>query len=180
MDLMSPSFKNAMNEINSKGFSAVDLRGQVPNLLGESLYSAMNKRDLHPNKDNYYNEIAFYFTKDWEDVSGGLSNFHDEATLGIIFDSKEASRLIDHQLGQGFSSAILKWCRTVSELITNYHFGLDDNEIRLSRCMIRQMDHDHKTAHLGAKLHEDQGYSGRNYRQLVSAVLHDIRNSNNF
>ncbi len=168
---LSQKVKTAMQDINSVGFSVIDLKGKTPEILGKPLYLAMDKKKLHANRDSYYNEIAFYFPDDWKKVSSGLKSFHDESTTLFIHDSEKASRIIDNELGLKFTPVILGFTQTVNNLVTKYHCGLKDNELKLARCMIRQMNERHNTSHLGSEVHEDQGYTGRAYRQMVSAIL---------
>jgi len=64
-NLNSENFQNAISLVNKAGFAAIDLSEELPKELGPDLYHKMNQITLHPSRERYYNEIAFYWPEDW-------------------------------------------------------------------------------------------------------------------
>ncbi|MGE0526895.1 MAG: hypothetical protein AB7P49_07530 [Bdellovibrionales bacterium] len=67
--------------------------------------------------------------------------------------------------------SVLEFTLKVRELTRRNHFGLPNNELRLARVMLRQMNEGHRTGHRGSEYHEDIGYAGRPYQQLLSVII---------
>jgi len=170
-NLSSTTIFNAISEVNKAGFSSIDISNMVLPTLGENLYNIMDKYDFHENRYSYYNEVSFYWPEDWNDVENGIGSFHKEAELKTILPFKKAKLFLDESLGQNLSSLVFEFTSKVKELIVENHHGLLNNELKLSRAMVRQMNQHSFTKHQGADFHEDCGYSNTNYQQLLSAIV---------
>jgi hypothetical protein len=164
-------FRNIFDQVNTLGFSVVDLTVQFNPLLGEPLYKAMDAVKLHPMSATYYNEIAFYWPEDWKDVSDGIGCFHAIKDVERVYAAQKANLILQESLGAHFAEAIFSFAESLKGNIVRNHIGLDNNELRLSRVMIRQMNERHVTHHGAIEFHEDRGYVGRTYRQLLSAIV---------
>lgn len=169
--LNDKKFENAIVLLNQQGYSSLELHSDTIDRLGKSLYLSIDKIQLHPQRENYYNEIAFYWPQDWSDVDQGIGAFHEQKSLTHIFSVDDAKRVLSEKIGEAHTNSIIDFAFQVKQFIIKNHHGLKNNELRLSRVMVRQMNTNHHTKHGGSDLHEDMGYSGRPYQQLLSAIV---------
>lgn len=168
--LTAEKMKAAISLVNKQGYAALDLPNKYQVELGEALYQAVDSVTLHPSRDTYYNEIAFYWPEDWFDVEHGICSFHDERSLRYIYSAKDARNILTEKIGEAHTEAILEFASHIKHLVIENHHGLQNNELRLARVMVRQMNENQHTRHSGASIHEDIGYSDRPYQQLLSVV----------
>ncbi len=169
--LTDENVQSAIALVNEQGYAAVSLHPDVVAKLGHSLYQAIDAITLHPQRDTYYNEIAFFWPNDWSDVEHGIGAFHEQRSLSKIYPADKAKTILDEQIGLDHSDAILNFASQVKQLIVRHHHGLKNNELRLARVMIRQMNEKNSTKHSGSNLHEDIGYNDRPYQQLLSVIV---------
>lgn len=170
-NLNSQSFRSAITQVNELGFASIDLIADLPEELGQQLYEKMNAIDLHPSRARYYNEIAFYWPEDWSDIKEGIGSFHEQKSLKYIYPKTEAQGIMTKNFGEFTTNSILNFVETIKNLTISNHIGLKNNELRLARVMLRQMNESDKTTHGGSDYHEDSGYQNRPYQQLLSVIL---------
>ena len=171
LDLLETHMRRAIATVNKDGFAAIDLSTSLPIELGHELYSALDPITLHPGRSKYYNEVALYWPEDWVGVENGIGSFHEQSSLKYIYPVDKGFRLLEQNLGSNQALAILDFVRAVKIATIKHHFGLANNELRLSRVMIRQMGERDRTFHGGADWHEDIGYPDRGYQQLLSVII---------
>jgi hypothetical protein len=171
LEITEKQMKDAISLVNLRGYASLELPSDLVVNLGASLYRAMDAHVFHPDRQKYYNEIAFYWPEDWRDVDLGLAAFHEEKSLRHILPFQEAQKILSKKIGAISSHAIFDFVVQIKRLIVQNHHGLKNNELRLSRVMVRQMNEGHLTTHGGSDVHEDIGYSHRPYRQLLSAIV---------
>jgi hypothetical protein len=164
-------FQSAMAQVNELGFASIDLSVDLPEELGQQLYEKMNIIDLHPSRARYYNEIAFYWPEDWSDVKEGIGSFHEQKSLKYIYPKANAQEIMTKNFGESTTNSILNFTEMIKNLTISNHIGLKNNELRLARVMLRQMNESDKTTHGGSDYHEDSGYQDRPYQQLLSVIL---------
>ncbi|MGE0763755.1 MAG: hypothetical protein AB7N80_10800 [Bdellovibrionales bacterium] len=169
--LNQQTFHNAIAKVNKDGFSTINLKKIFPANLGRDLFDAMDRVDFHSSRADYYNEVCLHWPEDWKDVPNGLAAFHDSDHLAQILSNEDAKKLLQENLGAKLTRSIFNFTEKIKNLIMRTHHGLPNNELRLSRLMIRQMGPTQTTTHGTADLHEDLGYEHRPYQQLLSAVL---------
>jgi len=162
---------DAIGLVNRQGYAAIELPHQLVVKLGRPLYQAMDAVTLHPNRENYYNEIAFYWPEDWRDVDQGIGSFHEQKSLRHIFPVQEAQKILAEKIGINHCATVLDFASQIKHLVIRNHHGLKNNELRLARVMVRQMSESNLTTHVGSEVHEDIGYSERPYQQLLSVVV---------
>ena len=165
------NFERAILEVNKSGFAAIDLSKDLPDHLSEKLYTAMDSNTFHPNRSRYYNELSFYWPEDWSDVEGGIGSFHEERSLEYILPFPEAEALMNEHFGEDQTKTITNFAKQVKKQTVSAHRGLANNELRLSRAILRQMNEGDSTEHLAYEYHKDIGYSDRPYQQLLSVVI---------
>lgn len=170
-NLTPQNFKDAIVKVNEIGFASIDISADLPKELSSELYEKFNSVDLHPSRAKYYNEIAFYWPEDWADVPEGIAAFHEQKSLKHIYPQKQAQEIMNQHFGESITNSIFNFARTVKELTISNHFGLKNNELKLARVMIRQMNEQDHTTHGGSDYHEDSGYQNRPYQQLLSVIL---------
>lgn len=170
-NLTPKNIHSAIEKVNREGFATIDLSEDISPDLGVNLYEIMNNKEFHPSRAHYYNEIAFYWPDDWKDVSEGIGSFHEQKSLKQILPFPQAKHLLLSHFGGEITQAIVDFVSQVKNLVVSQHHGLSNNELRLSRVMIRQLNENDHTLHGGSDCHEDQGYSNRPYQQLLSAVI---------
>ncbi len=163
--------RDAIRQVNERGYAALTLPEDLITKLGEPLYKSVDQVTLHPNREKYYNEIAFYWPEDWRDVDRGIGAFHNENSLRHIYSNSDAERILNEKIGPDQTALVMSFSFQIKQLVVTNHHGLVNNEIRLARVMIRQMNENQRTAHGGADVHEDIGYNDRPYRQLLSVIL---------
>jgi hypothetical protein len=170
-EITEKQMKDAIGLVNLRGYASLELPPDLVFSLGESLYRAMDAHVFHPDRQKYYNEIAFYWPEDWQDVEQGIAAFHEQKSLRYILPFQEAQKILSEKIGSNSSHTIFDFATQIKQLIVRNHHGLKNNELRLSRVMVRQMNEDHMTTHGGSDVHEDIGYSHSPYRQLLSAIV---------
>lgn len=168
--LTAEKMKAAISLVNKQGYAALDLPNEYHLALGEALYHAVDSVTLHPNRDTYYNEITFYWPEDWFDVEHGICSFHDEKSLRSIYPANVAQKILIDKIGESHTEAIFEFASQIKHLVIENHHGLQNNELRLARVIVRQMNENQQTQHSGASIHEDIGYSDRAYQQLLSVI----------
>ena len=171
MKLSSENVRKAIARVNEVGFASIDLRADLSHSLGIDLYNLMEQKSFHPSREMYYNEIAFYWPEDWHEVPESIGSFHEQKSLKHILPFSNAQQLLQDSFGDEITQAVVNFTSLVKNLIVSEHHGLLNNELRLSRVMLRQMNARHKTSHGGSDFHEDRGYSDRPYQQLLSAII---------
>ncbi len=171
LELGDAQIRDAIDLVNRKGFASLALPASVVFELGHLLYQDMDTVSFHPNRQSYYNEIAFYWPEDWLDVDRGIGSFHDQRSLRHILPIGDAQNVLREKLGIRHTAAILNFASDIKRLVIRNHHGLRNNELRLSRVMVRQMNESNQTTHGGSEVHEDIGYTGRRYQQLLSAIV---------
>jgi len=169
--LTDKNFREAMAAVNTQGFAAIDLSREILPHLGQELYAKMDGIHFHKNRATYYNEIAFYWPEDWSDVELGIGAFHEQKSLKNILPHSEAAELLQTHFGSDLASSIIAFVEKIKTLTVSNHFGLNNNELRLARVMMRQMNQSDHTSHGGANDHEDIGYANRPYQQLLSVIV---------
>ncbi|MBL7689621.1 MAG: hypothetical protein JNJ49_16410 [Bdellovibrionaceae bacterium] len=169
--LTDEKIQSAISLVNQQGYAAIDLHSDVVNKLGKPLYQAIDAVTLHPQRDKYYNEIAFFWPEDWQGVEQGIGSFHEQKSLDKIYQADAAKTILGEKIGSSYSDVILDFAFQVKQLIIRHHHGLKKNELRLARVMVRQMNEKNLTRHNGSNLHEDIGYNNRPYQQLLSAIV---------
>lgn len=170
-NLIPENFRTAISKINETGYASIDLSTDIPNLLGIDLYTMMDRQNFHPSRAHYYNEIAFYWPEDWHGIPEGIGAFHEQTSLKYILPFPPARDLLLDHFGIEATQAIVDFVSRVKNLVVSQHHGLPNNELKLSRVMLRQMNENDRTMHGGSNFHEDQGYAHRPYQQLLSAVI---------
>jgi hypothetical protein len=175
-ELSSAQVNDAIGFVNRHGYAALKLPPQLVFRLGEPLYLAMDAATFHACREKYYNEIAFYWPEDWDDVDQGICSFHEHKSLRHIFPARVAKKILTEKIGRVHSDSILNFASQIKRLVIQNHHGLKNNELRISRVMVRQMNDSNLTTHSGSEFHEDIGYSDRPYQQLlsVSVTTHGI------
>ena len=171
VEITDQEMREAISLVNCQGYAALALPAQVELSLGRTLYKAMDAQTFHPHRQRYYNEIAFFWPDDWLDVESGVGAFHEQKSLPYIMPVEEARKLLNEKLGAMHAEAILNFALQLKQLVIHNHHGLENNELRLARVMVRQMNETDHTSHSGADLHEDVGYSDRPYSQLLSVIV---------
>lgn len=169
---LETGFNELITEVNSTGFASIQLDMTFPEIkpLGQDLYLAMDSISLDIQK-SYYNELAFYWPEDWSDLALGLANFHEDSTIKYIWSKQKASQFMNVNFGEKVSYTLINFSERVKSLVTKNHFGLENNELRLSRVIVRQMNENHSTHHRAINFHEDIGYSSKAYQHLLSVAL---------
>ena len=154
---LETGFNELITEVNSTGFASIQLDMKSPEIkpLGQDLYLAMDSISLGIQK-SYYNELA---------------NFHEESTIKYIWPKQKAGQFMNVNFGEKVSSTLINFSERVKSLVTKNHFGLENNELRLSRVIVRQMNENHSTQHRAINFHEDIGYSSKAYQHLLSVAL---------
>jgi hypothetical protein len=77
----------------------------------------MNISKFLNERNHYYNEIAFHWPDEWEDVDSGLCAFHEKETLKHIHSVVAAERLSTKAIGQDLTARVFdlrKYARTPS------------------------------------------------------------------
>lgn len=169
--LNDKDFVNAFSQVNIHGFASLNLHSDTIDRLGESLYLSIDKVNLHPQRESYYNEIAFYWPYDWSDIENGIGTFHEQKSLAHILNVDDAKKILLENIEESLTNSIIDFAFQIKQFIVKNHHGLNNNELRLSRVMVRQMNESHITKHGGSDIHEDKGYSHRPYQQLLSAIV---------
>lgn len=163
--------QNAIGLVNKQGYASLELPSNLVDRLGLQLYQKIDQVTFHPDREKYYNELAFYWPEDWCDVEHGIGSFHEQKSLKHIFSAQSARKILGEQLGHSNSDLILDFAFHIKRLIIQNHHGLKNNELRCSRVMVRQMNESNLTIHGGSDVHEDLGYNERPYQQLLSAIV---------
>lgn len=78
---------------------------------------------------------------------------------------------MNQHFGEATTNSILSFAETVKKLTISNHTGLKNNDLKLARVMLRQMNENDVTTHGGSDYHEDSGYQNRPYQQLLSAII---------
>jgi hypothetical protein len=169
--LNAENFRQAISLVNKNGFASIDVSEDLPKELGSALYKKMDKVTLHPSRERYYNELAFYWPEEWADVPEGIGSFHEQKSLKHIYPVDDAQKILIQHFGASTMSAIIAFAEKIKILTIANHHGLPNNELRLARVIIRQMGDADRTTHGGSDWHEDSGYVDRPYRQLLSVVV---------
>lgn len=154
---------DSLKQLNHEGFVALSMRGLKIFGLGEQVYFGFDKNYQAPDRENYFNELAFNWGGDDKRAARG---FHDEKTLKSIHSLETAKGILNNIVSADIVSELLHFLVWVKESCLQL-----DPELAVSRCMIRQYNQLEKAQPRFSSWHEDQGWSDREYQQHLTAAI---------